>query len=205
MLVSLLGQGNMPPFDVSFVNDMTNHFWSGHSYTTKQVDVCVKILRKHKGFFVPDLMQEDEYEDVLETKRCERTPRESLDFPTEIRYVGKNILALRSKYSPQIVKVIKRLNDEQGLPSERTYFDREITKLWYIHVTAKNLDLVMKMIKDFKIGFDESVVAFIAQCTDAKVMPSEVQMDGDQVNIIVRNDSFLQYWLENHISWTEDV
>lgn len=205
MIVALVGHGHMPPFDVQFVNDMSNHYWSGHSFTTKQIDVCVKILNKHKSYFVPDLMQDDEYDHVISEVICERTPRVSKEYPSEIRYVGKNILALRAKYSTQMHKVIKRLNNEQGLPSERTYFDREITSLWYIHVTEANLDLIMKLIKDFKIGFDDSVVAFIAQCTDAKILPSEVQVDGDQVNIIVRNDPLLQYWLDKHISWTEDV
>ncbi len=203
-MIASCGDQNMPPFDSSFVNDMANHYWSGHTFTTKQIQVCIKILRKHERWFVPDLMTSEEYHKILDEQICSKVPLESLDYPTEIRYLGKNILALRCKFSPQIQKAVKRLDKHPGLPRERTFFQKE-SKLWIIHVTSENFDLVMKFIKDFKVSFDEPTVAFLAQCSDYKVLRSAAQVHEGDVNIIVRDDPLLQFWLETHISWTENV
>ena len=195
---------NIKANDASFATDMYRIYASGFSLTSKQLDVCMKILSKYRDDLIDVGINAGEFDRVFNGKICARPVRQSIDYPSEIRYLGQNVLALRAKYSPQIAKAVKRLDKPNGLLIERTIFSTNY-RIWLIRITGENLDLVMKLIKDFKIDFDDTVVAFLAQCTDARTMPSEVQVKEDQVNIIVRNDLVLQYWLSTFMKWSEDV
>ena len=193
-------------FDRSFVSDMYDLDLSGKSYTTKQLAVCVKIITNHKYLFEAS----ERIDDLIASQRCRRTPKLSIEVVDEVRYAGGNMLLMRTKFSSQRMKAFKQLNTSDNMLSSSgdvgdsgySYFDRN-TKIWCVRVTPQNLGKVMKIIKTFDIKFDDAVVAFLTECENSRSLRSQASVDGDQINIIVRNDPILANWL-TQVSWEED-
>jgi len=192
-------------FDRSFVADMYDLDLSGKSYTTKQLAVCVKIISNHKYLFDAS----ERIDELIVSQRCKRTPKLSIEVVDEVRYAGGNLLLMRTKYSSQRMKAFKQLNETDVIrgmsylgDSGYSYFDHT-TKIWCVRVTQYNLGKVMKIIKTFNIQFDDSVVAFLTECENSRSLRSHASVDGDQINIIVRNDTILSNWL-TQVAWEED-
>lgn len=193
-------QLNLSSIDYSFVRDMHGLILANKPLTTKQLDVCVNILRKHKQALIDNQIPEHEILNVLGNKICQRPPVPSVEMINQVRYVGGNQLAFRTKYNQQIIKQLKQLKNPLD---EIPQFNRE-EKIWLIEVSKNNLHKIMKIIKQFNIKFDDDVVAFLAQCDDSLTLPSHAELVDDKIQIIVRNDPVLDLLLKTELAWCEN-
>lgn len=188
-IVEELMNKDLSPFDRSFINDMYSLVMRNFSFTTKQLDVIIKIIEKTRTEFTNINIDK-----IINEKPCRKPPKQSIEILPEVRYAGKNILLIRYKYSNAIIKAIQRLKTPMD------YFDKD-NKVWVIHVVESNLSQIMKLIKDYNLSFDDQVVAFLAECDNSLRMQSIATVKDDEVTVIVRNDELLMTWLE----WADNV
>lgn len=216
-------QLKISPADYKFITDISKKTSQGKQISTKQAEVAVRILRK----YVETLPGRDNFHWTEEELRSSITapifrqvPYQSVPIRREARYIGNRKIALRSKYSPQIVKGIRNTLDKMCLRSigsrnrtnhihnNKQYdfprFNKK-HKLWIIEVTENNLDIVMRCIKKLNIEFDDSVVQFFMDCSNSTNEQTTIESIDNEIEIVVQNDEFLALWLDDEFKEKRSV
>ena len=117
----------------------------------------------------------------------------------EVRWAGDDILIFRLKKNPGIVEDIRRACGNNYFVSEN--YPRFIKRysVWMVKVNQDNLDLVMGLIKRHNFDFDDNVLKYFVEAVNAKGKKSIVDIEGDEIVVTVKDDSFFNAWINDLI------
>lgn len=199
------------PADRDFIEDLSSRTSSGGEFSTKQAFIACKIVRKYAHLYNsksqknsrttnPRLhLTKEQVNAICDNPRYRKPPYHSIEIPREVRYLGNRKLGFKSKYSPQIIDRVKALKD-QSFPYSETYpyFNKKY-RIWVVDVTERNLNKIMKFISQFKFEFDENVVQFLADCSNAADATSAAVVDEQEnkICVVVQNNLLLASWIED--------
>lgn len=206
------------PADRDFIKDLSSRTSSGGEFSTKQAFIACKIVRKYAHLYNsksqkssrianPRLhLTKEQVNAICDNPVYRKPPYQSTDVPREVRYLGNRKLGFKSKFSPQIIDRIKTFRDQScPLSTQYPYFNKKY-RIWVVDVTEKNLNRIMKIINQFDFKFNDEVVQFLADCSNAVEATSAavVSEQKDKIHIVVQNNLLLASWIED-ILVIEDI
>lgn len=176
------------PWDRKFISEVAWHVRNlKGSLTTSQVEVAAKLIDRYRINL--QLIGEVDYEisSVIEHRATRQPVRNSSTTPREVRWIGDSKLAFRFKFNPQIKDHLKRLKSTEAVRPSSPSFDPQ-SKAWIVQVTSSNVGSVMGFVTEYGFGFDDEVVEFFTEVTNAKKQKSSASIDNDVISIEVKDD-----------------
>ncbi len=203
------------PADRKFLQDLSERTAVGNKLSTKQAYVARKIIAKYARLFedlaydfhrLPRGVTAEMVVSICENPVYRQAPYQSVEVPREVKYLGNRKLAFKTTFSPQVVNRIKSLNDDRiGTTSlDFPYFNKEY-RIWVVEVHEYNLEKVMNLIKKFSFQFDDDVVQFLADCSEASNKPSVAVVSDDTIHVVCQNNNLLHHWLEETLLVEESL
>lgn len=195
LLPSGLGLEITNAWDRRFIADVSQHVANGSAISTSQSSIVLKLIERYQDHLVADGTAKSSIDQLLLMPQYKKPPYQSVELPREVRYAGDNKLVFRCKYNQAVVDSIKALKSDR-LFNTYNYpaFIRE-HKLWLVEVNGRNYETVMDVIKRHKFHFDDDVANYFLEIENTKDQPSNIVADEETIEVNVRNDAFLQNWL----------
>ena len=182
-------------WDRRFICDVGEHVNNGAAISTAQSTLVLKLIDRYRFLLVAEGVQDSELTQLLAYPQYRKPPYQSEVLPREVRWIGDNKLVFRCKFNQGVVEDIKRLKGTNYfLPYQFPSWHKE-HKLWVVDVNSGNHERVMDVIKRHNFGFDDAVAQFFLDIENGRVKRSEVEANGDSIVVTVRNDDFLNAWL----------
>ena len=203
------------PADRKFLQDLADRTRNGGRFSTKQSFIARKIITKYARLFKDERPQQftdpellvpaEEVIAICQNPTYRQHPYQSIEIPREVRYIGNRKLAFKCKFAPQIIDRIKALKDSMGNTDTPYPHFHKSSKLWIVEVTENNIEKVMFLIKKFNFKFDDDVVQFLSDCSNANELQSTAVVDDDTIHVVVQHNSLLAKWLDETLVVEESL
>lgn len=182
-------------WDRRFISDVAEHSRNGKAISTSQSSVVIKLIDRYRDHLVHRGIIRTELDQLIAFPQYTKPPYQSTILPREVRWAGDNKLVFRCKYNAGIIDDIKKLKGTNCfLPIQYPTFFRE-EKLWIVDINSGNVEKAMDVIKRHKFAFDDAVAQFFLDIENGKGKRSQIETDGETIQITVRNDDLLNSWL----------
>lgn len=182
-------------WDRRFIGDVAEHVANGAAISTAQSAIVLKLIERYRILITDRGHLDSEIAQLLLFPQYSKPPYQSDVLPREVRWAGDNKLVFRCKYNQGVIEDIKRLKGTNYfLPRGFPLWHKD-TKLWVIDVNSGNHEKVMDVIKRHKFAFDDAVAQFFLDIENGKGQRSDIEVNGDTIEITVRNDDLLNAWV----------
>jgi len=182
-------------WDERFVNDVWSHVEQGQAISTSQSEVVLKLVQKYRDHLLEYGLDETNLDGLIAFPVYEKTPYQSTKLPREVRYAGDNKLVFRCKFNASIVEEIKKLKGSNLFQSQTYPMFLRDSKLWIVDINSGNWERAMDIIKRHNFGFDDHVANYFVEVANSFGSPSLIEVDDQAIQVSVRNDDFLDSWL----------
>jgi predicted transcriptional regulator YheO len=184
-----------------FVQSVDKSVEAGRPLSTEQSRVFMNIVKRYhkKGIF--NIMRNFDIDSFIASPRHRQQPYASTNVPKEVRYLGDNKLAFRSKWIDEIVNDIKSLSNKSKDYSwkeyQRPYWNSQ-GRFWVVSLTSDNYNSVMKIIADHDFHFDDAVAEYLALASNSRGEKATFVLDAESGNIIanVCDNEILESWIK---------
>lgn len=182
-------------WQINFLEDIYDRYSAGRlkALSSKQINIMVQIFEKIYAELDP-MFHTGILRRILNNPQTRLLRYDSFDIPSEVRYLGDDMLGFRFKMNPKIKEDIKEAigyNDKE----ETGYND--YYKIWIIKVNSHNLDKVTNIIRDHEFHFDDTVVEFLVEISNDKLSPFTFEVKDAYIIADIRNNKFMKFWLSN--------
>lgn len=194
-------------YDRQFLWDLGYKVKNGHTFSSKQATLLVKILSKYKLYISTLGFDSYSLDNILQSPNYKNQPYESKTTKREVRYLGDNLIAFRFLYNPQIIDELKKIKatSSKGNDLESLFEFNGKHKIWLVEATKDNYQKIMKFIKSFSFYYEEDLEYFFLLCENTNNKNFSVNKidDSNLYEIITINDRLLSFWLAYHIKMDE--
>ncbi len=187
----------------SFVENVHRYASSGHSLSTEQGRILLKVIARACDLLVEQgLAQPDEIHALIASPTFRRPLYQSTSLPKEVRHIGANYLAFRFKFNEIIVQDLRLL---QHCDTAKATFDRD-HRLWIVSVVRDDFDAVRRIIGRHRFRMDEATTEWLRLAEECIGQPSllTVEQDAGLILATVRDNELLASWMQ-HVAGAEHV
>lgn len=189
-------------WDRDFINSIYHQVSAGRGLSYKQGEVAVKLIKTHRRLLEIAGCIPLEIDYLILNPTYKIKPYESITILKEVRWVKDNILVFRFSYNQKLIDEFQTLSKASCFFEHSIIYDRN-HRVNIIFVNENNIEQIMKIIKDYRISFDNEVAQFFVNAMNAIDKKTTFSINNDKIRIEINNDEFIQEWFDYILSMEE--
>ena len=214
---TLIWKNKQLPFDglfsdewhLNFISSIGRHVDANKSLSTKQSDIILKMVEKVRSYLVKNGWATDaDITKMLAEPQFRNPLYESTNVPKEVRHIGDNLLAFRSKNNEIVRNKIKTLCYPELKQRVATWSLQPTTttniraarfdwlyKVWIVPVYRFNVADILNLIETERFNIDHQTAHYLRLVKHSFNQPSLFAVDSEIILANVCDDPILASWI----------
>lgn len=188
-------------WEASFIRSVGQHTINERALSTRQGEVVIRIGKKYRETLFASSSDQKKLDILLANPVYRIDPFVSEMYPREVRYAGDNLLAFRFKMNEGVKQDIKKLSPRASRQSGgQVVFFAKAARVWVVPVTLSNVEMVQTVIAEHDFGFNDPVLALIADISSSRgVLPQAIYDDEGKQIVLAAVDNGMLGWFTEHV------
>lgn len=165
-LTGLFVEQRVDSWAYGFVMNVAEYTQKGKPLSTEQSRIILRLVQRVRDVLQNDGTPSEDIDRLIARPSYRQPPYPSANVPREVRHLGGNLVGFRFKRNDAILRDIIELRRGLDLGLTEQWFHRT-HRLWVVPVTRETLSGVMQIIADHRFSFDDDLLAYLTDASNA--------------------------------------